>query len=348
MYTKEYINYPVFNLAKKNPGMTTEVAYDEFKARMNRMNLVNTTPVNDVIGWLAGRMVHKHTLDAIVIVYGDRGVGKSYVCGYLGERLDHRLCLLDGQEPGWHFGINNVRSVDPQGTLQLLSPEQLKQRMNQVFIIDDASITANARAFQTQQNQYINYILTTARIYRHCIIINTIASNLLDAVVRSFADISILVKGVIPGTEINETRVYRTSRGNHLGFTTKQRNQFGKYFQLNVRGERIRMTRWYTGKPSDAWCTAYDAIRKENTDNLGNVMADRFKEVVVEGATPTKKKSSAADKWKEKYMPYYDQVIACYEKNHKIKQIVREVPGLTEYGVNRLIQEYNRRKADGG
>ncbi len=348
MYQSKYINQAIINWRGTQEGLANDLtmaeARVEYKNYLAVNGLVDTTPVNDVIGWIMGRLVSDHTQDAIVMVYGDRGVGKSYVCGYLGEQIDKRFQYYDGSKPGDHFTINNVRSVDPEGTLELLSPEQLNAKERQVFIIDDASVTTNARSFQTQQNQYINHILTTARIYRHCIIINTVASNLIDSVVRGYADMGILVGGVIPGTTLNAVKVYRMSHGNHMGFGKGKRDQFGKYFRLNIANERVRMTRWFTNKPSDEWCNAYDKVRKSHTDNLGEVFSAKFKSMAQSGPR-NKDMIKEGTTIPKKYSDKYNDVVALYVgEKRSVRSIAKEVGGITEYGVNQCISEYNKKQ----
>lgn len=277
-------------IIRANPDKSKQELRKLYHDYLKRLSVIDNTTQTDFVGWVVNRILGKQTLDAIIIVYGDRGVGKSYVCGYLGERIDKRLCHFLHEPEGTYFNINNVRSVDPKGTLQLLSPEQLKQKPHQVFVIDDASITSNARSFQSPQNQYINYVLTTARIYRHCIIINTIASNLLDSVVRSFADIGIKVDGVIPDTTVNRCKIYRMSHNNHMGFHNTKREGTGKFYQYVYNGERTRITTWYANKPSDAWIRDYDILRKQNTDRLGDVMAEKFDVISLDAETAKEKK----------------------------------------------------------
>jgi len=349
-----YNNGPYLRISKEHPGMPAPEVIKEYRRYLRSMSLIDPTPMNDVVGWLARRMTGEHTLDAIVVVYGDRGTGKSYVCGYLGERLDKRLCLLSSEPEKSYFSIDNVRSVDKSGTLAMLSPNKLKERPNQVFVLDDASITTNARKFQSPENQYLNYILTTARIYRHCIILNTISSNLIDSVARSFADVGILVEGLIPGTTINRCRIYRMSQNNHMGFGKASRESIGKYFQITLNGERNRMRTWYTNKPSDPWCKAYDALRKENTDKLGNGVEAWVNEDVA--ASPIisveKRGQSRAAKRKQMITKYYQPVIDKFSsaENGKrkltISEIAREV-GISREWVSVMLQERKQRQMAG-
>jgi len=335
-------------LERMNSESSPDEPFDSIRQRYREylasLGVLDVTPISDVIGWIARRMTAEHTLDAIIVVYGDRGVGKSMVCGYLGERLDMRLCKIDGKPLKSHFSIDNVRSVDKSGTLAMLNPHKLKESPNQVFVLDDASIAANARKFQTPENQYLNYILTTARIYRHCIIINTIASNLIDSVARSFADVGILVDGVIPGTTINRCRVYRMSQSNHMGFGTRKRESGGKYFQLKLEGRRNRMRTWYTTLPSKEWVAAYNVLRKENTDNIGNIME--------EWADSENLPKTVTGKIDTEFTRDYSAVIDLYTskdgrgKSPTILGISRKT-GLTRERVNKMIGEYNKRLTEG-
>lgn len=222
---------------------------------------------NDIVGWLAFRMLKRSVQDAIVTTFGDRGVGKSYMNMYLAEKLAERLALLTGQPTSDFFSVDNIRSVDPEGTMAMFSSEQLTVKKNQIFIVDDAGITANARNFQTAVNKRLNAILTTARIYRHCIIMNTVSSEHLDSVVRGYADIGLHVRGVLPGTTVNQVQVYRMGHSTPMGTNKRGRTQIGKYFRLTLEdGERHRMKMWYTTQPSQELRDKYDDIRKNSTN----------------------------------------------------------------------------------
>lgn len=305
---------------------------------LKELGIVNPTPMNDLVGWIVSRMIGHHTQDAIIFVYGRRGSGKSFLCGYLGERLDARLSRILNTPLKTHFDINNVRSVDKSGTLQMMDTATLKERMHRVFVLDDASITVNARNFNSPENKYINDILTTARIYRHCMIINTIASNQIDSVARSFADIGILVKGVLPGTNINKCIVYHMERSNPLGLGKRSSENIGKYHQITIGGEQVRIVPWYAYKPSDAWIEQYNVIRKENTDRLG---AETDKWISsVDGTRMTAKKANMMEQY-----PKVIEMLKMTKPNGKplsFRAIARET-GLSASGVDYLISEARKR-----
>lgn len=336
-----YASAPYLRISKEHPDLPPKEVIAEYRRYLKSISLVDPTPINDVVGWIVRRMTGVSTQDAIVVAYGDRGTGKSLMCGYLGERVDVRLANLLNKPVGSFFTINNVRSVDKSGTLEMLTPKNMQEKPNQVYVLDDASIATNARNFQSQHNKNLNDILTTARIFRHCIIINTVASNLIDSVARSFADIGILVRGVIPGTTINECRVYRMSQSNHMGFGKGAKESIGKYFQITINGEQNRMKTWYTGKPSDAFCEAYNTIRKENTLKLGDQEQDDDNSSDKPPTTLAGRRKWMINKY---YSPVMEQYLKMAEKGKpSIHAIARDV-GISRDWVHVMLAEDKRRK----
>jgi len=328
-----YMNGPYRRIMNENPDLPSVEIVKKYRDYLRSLSLVDTSPQNDVVGWIARRMTGERVLDAIVAVYGDRGNGKSYVCGYLGERVDIRLAHLTKKPVGTYFSIDNVRSVDKSGTLEMLTPKNMKDNPNQVYVLDDASIATNARNFNSAYNKNLNDIMTTARIYRCCIILNTVSSNMIDAVIRAYANIGVLVEGVIPDTTINKCKVFRMSQSNHMGFGKGAKDSIGKYFQITIKGEQHRMKTWYTTKPSDAWCKAYDDVRKRNTDNLGsNEESDERK---------GRQRATRDDMIARYYVPVID---ACKKNTGKlnISGIGREL-GISREWVNILLAEGKRR-----
>ncbi len=342
-YSEMFHTLPFKRIANENPGATTKEVIAAYTRYLNSISMIDPTPINDVVGWLTRRMTNKIVLDAIIAIYGDRGKGKSYASLYLAERLDMRLARVFGTEPGTYFTVDNLRSVDKSGTLKMLTPKVMKEKpFYQIYILDDASISSNARNFQSQYNKNLNDIMTTSRIYRSCIIMNTVHAGLIDSVPRSYADIGILVDGLIPGTDINQCRVFRMTHSNHMGFGKGTKEAIGKLFRLTFNGEVHRMKTWYTGKPSDELCAAYDIIRKENTDKLGDEDED---EVVL--SSSRKRKVSRKAERKQMIDTYYADVIKLYQgaPNGKpnISSIGREV-GITREWVNAMLAEQKRRE----
>jgi hypothetical protein len=287
----------------------------------------------DLVSTLHDRMTGEQELDALLTVYGEKGSGKSEACMYIAERLDKRLCQSFNKPPGTFFTVDNVRSVDPEGTLKMFTAKQFKTKNHQVFVVDDASIAANARKFLTENNQRLNGIMTVARIYRHCVILNTVAPELIDTVLRGFANISSTVLGPdmnpkSPYYHINRLRIYAMSRGGSPA--DKNKHIYNKYFQFSSDDGRInRITIMRTRRPSEELLNQYRALRKEKTD----AFIDKVFEVPENG---DKKHVKRANAWQEKVTKHLDKVVTMNKEGSSISKIMRAT-GLSSYAIYKMI-----------
>lgn len=286
----------------------------------------------DLIDQIISKMTKKRVLDTTIVAYGDKGTGKSEVCLYLAEKGSDRLAKILGGKPEDYFTIDNVRSVDKKGTLKMFSRHQLIDNPNQFLIIDDASIAANARQYYSEENQRLNSILTVSRIYRHCVFINTIASNLIDSVLRQFANIAIEVLGPDDETEINELKVLLLQSPS---IASKKRTQYHKFFQFESEDHTInRITSMRVRRPSDWLVDQYNEIRKKNTD------AHVLKEYPQEDLTVIKKtrKQIEGNKRLQEYFDKWGPTIArMRKKNKSINEMTRECGGLHRYWIDLII-----------
>jgi hypothetical protein len=225
----------------------------------------------DLINILYDRMTGEQELDAFSSCYGDRGTGKSEAQVYLAERLAIKLGKKFHKPPEEFFTIDNVRSVDQQGTMKMFQGEQFKKKKHQIFIADDVSITSNARNFQTPENKRLNAILTVSRIYRHCVFINTLYPELIDNVLRNFANIACVAVGPdmnphSPTYRVNRLRVYAMSRS--TAPAQKNRQTFNKYYQFydKEHDQMNRIVAMRVREPTEAILEKYKALRKDKTD----------------------------------------------------------------------------------
>jgi hypothetical protein len=272
---------------------------------------------------------------------------------YLGERLDLALCRSLRKPPGTFFGIENVRSLDPDGTLEMFTADQFKKKKHQIFVVDDASIAANSRKFLSENNQRLNAIMTVARIYRHCVILNTIAPELIDNVLRNFANITCYVKGPdmnprSPTYEVNRIKVYAMSRTTTPA--EKNKKTYNKYFQFRSPEDATRMNRiiiMRTRRPSPDLLAKYEALRKEKTDTL---IDDLFNDAALKKAIALKKEqkkliSDEPDivlptkrelKWQQELTEHYDTVMKMANHGDKFIEIARAT-GLPRSKIDKMI-----------
>jgi hypothetical protein len=215
-------------------------------------------------------MVGEQELDAFCSLYGEKGTGKSEADLYIAERLAIKLGKTYRKPPERFFTIDNVRSVDKSGTMSMFQGSQFKDKKNQIFIADDVSITSNSRNFMTPENKRLNAILTVARIYRHCVLVNTVYPELIDTVLRSFANIACVAQGPdmnpkSPTYRINKLRVYAMSR---TTAPSAKKMSYNKYYQFYDR-EKDQMNRIVSMRvrePSPKLLEEYKILRRAKTD----------------------------------------------------------------------------------
>ena len=154
----------------------------------------------------------------------------------------------------------------------MFTSDQLVDKKNQIFVIDDASIASNARDFHSEENKRLNSIMTVARIYRHCVILNTIEPEFIDKVLRGFANITCVTIGpdMNPGSPLyhtNKIKVYSMSK--NTAPAKKNRQTYNKYFEFSDKKKRpCRVMFMRTRRPSPDLLKSYSELRKRKTDKL--------------------------------------------------------------------------------
>lgn len=285
----------------------------------------------DLVSTLGTRMTGKIVLDAVVSSFGPKGSGKSEGDLYIAEWLSKWLGRKWGKPPEYFFTIDNVRSVDPDGTLKMFTSKQLIEKPNQILVIDDASISSSARDFYKEGNKRLNAIITVARIYRHCVLLNTVSSNLIDAVLNQFSDYVLEFQGPDEVTETNEVKFFVVEQ--KPGRIRKNRDPYHKFLQFYDENDRLcQITRMLLGRPSEHIRRDYGAIRKEKTDAL---VMEIFDDKKIE--REEQQKINKAEKQKMETIGKFKPVIKrLQEEGKSIKAMMRET-GLTEYRVNQII-----------
>lgn len=291
----------------------------------------------DLVSTIGNRMTGKIILDSVVAGFGPKGTGKSEGDLYIAERLAIWLGRHWKKPPEYFFTIDNVRSVDPEGTLKMFTSKQLIERPNQVLLIDDASISSNARDFYKEGNKRLNAIITVARIYRHCVLINTISSNLIDAVLNQFSDFVIEFQGPDPVTETNEIKFFVVEQ--KPGRVRKNREPYHKYMQYRDDEDRLcQITSMLIGRPSPGIREAYGEIRKEKTDAL---VMELFDDKKIERDEQTritksdKKKQEIIGKYKTMVKEAQDEFAAKGERVTLVE--LRRRTGLTPHRLDQVI-----------
>jgi hypothetical protein len=305
----------------------------------------------DLVSLVTDRLVSEQELDACIALYGGKGVGKSTACLYLAWRIAVRLGKIHNKPWTDFFSIDNVKSVDPSGTMEMFSSDVFTKSSNQVFIIDDIGVTANSRNFATAINKQLNTIFTIARIYRHCIIVNTVWPELVDNVIRSFANYTGVVIGPDMDPEsiyyhMNRIKVYEMSKVETPALSGKTRKAYNKFFRFRDKKDKklYRVVAMRTRKPPQDLQDAYNKIRREMTLEYIRVNAPGYNgedDDSPSGGSYKYKKPKPPTKseiqWQKDLTEWYDTVIDMRVKQGMSYNKVRSVTGLANTKIDRMV-----------
>jgi len=237
------------------------------------------------LAWIiASRVTDRYRdQDALVLVTGPKGSGKSIFSLTLAENIAKAIAEIKGGKPEDYFTIANVRSVDPHGTMEVLSSNIL-QKENSIVILDDASISWNARDFARTENKAMNSILTISRVYRCVLILNTPGGFMIDKIPRTLVDYSIKIISLNTYNKQTLSKV----------FTSELNDQTGKEYRRFLTWKGMRIRYWVSGLPSPKMFAAYKILRRERTDEHVAATYEKFI-LKSQQAQPKKRKNGIED-----------------------------------------------------
>lgn len=264
--------------------------------------------------------------DAIIMISGPRGVGKSMFSLGLAEDISYWISQFSGGNPSDYFTIDNVKSVSRLGGIEILSSDTLL-KPHSVIILDDAAISISASKHMTAENSVVRDIVTIMRPFRSVLIINSVFHRSIDKSTRSLADYVVTIVGSLPSTKQTLSKVYKYT-STDSGFEMRKFLTWSDMF-----GKKYRIHFWVSTLPSDKLKNEYETLRINNSIDL-------VKEAREKHLTKT---SPNTDKRKQKACPTDDivtewgeRVRELYAQGVKKTQIIRET-GLNDYQITRCL-----------
>lgn len=210
------------------------------------------TPLAEVF---ADRVTGKHKKDVLMLLVGERGSGKSYTLLYLAVRCAEEIAKRIGGTPADYFAFENVA---------VIQDEELEERMRNlkrfnVYILDDAGIGWDSRAFATNMNRKLNHILQTCRTDNCILLISVIDPFTIDKVPRTMVRYYGEIAEQLHDYGQNLVKVFRNKRLYREGKTITPHMKIG-------RNKTAR--RWIAYAPSQEIADAYDKVREENAEKV--------------------------------------------------------------------------------
>lgn len=173
----------------------------------------------------ARRLCGKQNKDIKLFIVGAQGSGKSRSAIYLGIRVGEEIAKIIGGKWEDYFprDLSHVYIGDPEAHADAL--RNIKK--HNIYILDDAGVSINARNFMTSYNKSLNDIFQTVRTDNALIIINAPDSFLIDNVPRTLVSHYAEVSESQHADGLNFLKVFKLERKFRQGDTHYHHYQFG-------------------------------------------------------------------------------------------------------------------------
>ena len=216
---------------------------------------------NQTLGAIfASRITSKHKKDVLMLLVGERGSGKSYTLLYFALRCAEEISKRMGGKPEDYFTFKNVAVIQDE-TLE----EQMRnlQKFN-VYILDDAGVGWDSRAFASTMNRRLNHILQTCRTDNCVLLISVIDPFTIDKVPRTMVRYYAEIAEQLHDYGMNLVKVFRNKRLYREGKNLTPHLKFG---------HSITVRRWISFAPPEDLADEYDKVREANAQKVKEQMS---------------------------------------------------------------------------
>ena len=210
-------------------------------------------------GIFAARITGKHKKDVLMLLVGERGSGKSYTLLSLALRCAEEIAKRIGGKPEDYFTFKNVA---------VIQDEDLENRMRNlkkfgVYILDDAGVGWDSRAFASAMNRRLKHILETCRTDNCVLLISVIDPFTIDKVPRTMVRYYAEIAEQLHDYGKNLVKVFRNKRLYREGKNLTPHLKFG---------HSITVRRWISIAPPEGLADEYDRVRDENAQKVKEQM----------------------------------------------------------------------------
>ena len=226
-------------------------------------------PIKSLCTHIAERVCGKDIQDALIILSGKRGSGKSISALTLAKGISKEISRLkygDFSHADNIFNITHVSSIDTASLLNIISTVEIA---NSVIILDDGSLALNSRNSMTNINKMVVNLITVSRHKGNVVIITTPSRGQIDIQIRNMCS---------HWAEITDS--HHEKGYNAMTFRKVFFNQTnGKTFTANLTAQdlgydgpysnKLKLNRWIVPKPNDPKLIKdYEKMRSSQGDAL--------------------------------------------------------------------------------
>ncbi len=198
----------------------------------------------------------KRNKNFLVCCTGPTGSGKTYT--------SLRLAQL------WDKDFNEDRIVfTPQQFIDLLNSNTLKP--GSVIVADEFGVSMNSRNWQSQSNQFLNYILQTFRSKNYIVIFTSPDFGFIDAAARKLFHAHFMTSG------INQKEKFCYIKPYLLQINQRSGDVYYKWLNTKIPGQGDKkISQLEVGLPTKDLIKVYEKKKDEFVNNLNKDIEDKI------------------------------------------------------------------------
>jgi hypothetical protein len=240
--------------------MTLSVAYFDYTGRGNTTGRGVNDRQETLAAVFAARVTGKHNKDVLVLLAGERGSGKSYTLLSMALRCAEEIAKRIGGHPDDYFTFDNVAVIQDED----LENQMRNLKKFSIYILDDAGVGWDSRAFASTMNRRLNHILQTCRTDNCILLISVIDPFTIDKVPRTMVRYYGEIAEQLHDYGMNMVKMFRNKRLYREGKNLTPHMRFG---------HSITVRRWIAIAPPPEMAKEYDRVRDANAQKVKNQMS---------------------------------------------------------------------------
>lgn len=234
-------------------------------------------------GWVKWRI--QKNKNAIIVINGPTGSGKSYAGLCLGHKLS--------QELGTNFSIEGNVDFSFSGLLRKSMREE-NRKAGTVFLFEEVGAVGgggSSREWQSKANKFFFSFMQTTRHRNQILIFTCPMFTFLDAGARSLVHMQVMMKNIDFRKKVSYARPYVLQVNQRSGKT------YFKNIRVVVQGKRRRVGVYGFSLPPSDMISEYEGMKMCYTDKLNRTILDFESEQsnICQSVTKSVKKTNNVD-----------------------------------------------------
>ena len=261
-------------------------------------NLIMKRPGESAIVTLTKKRIRLN-LNMFCMFTGKLGSGKSWSAISFAQELDPE------------FDIDRQVVFDFRKCMELINSDWLKTKKMKIIVWDEPQITISNRAWQSQVNRLVNYLISTFRHQNIILIMAAPYKDFLDSQTMK------LLTWEFQCTKVNKRKKICVVRPKYQQYNPQVKKTYPHPLYILVKHKKKKMVTWNVKIPKDI--EIYEKNKTDFTTGLNKTIQDtldkldKVEDVVVEV------------KPKKPLTELQEEILVCWKEGKKQKDIVLEL-----------------------